>query len=98
MNKEDIAHLALLSRIELTESELASFQTELSSIVTYVGVITEIAAKDGESEPAVGARFNVFRSDEVTNAPDQYTDALLAEMPQTEGRLMKVKKILTIEE
>jgi Asp-tRNA(Asn)/Glu-tRNA(Gln) amidotransferase C subunit len=46
----------------------------------------------------VGARFNVFRADEVTNQPDQYTEALLAEMPQTSGRLMKVKKILTIEE
>jgi Asp-tRNA(Asn)/Glu-tRNA(Gln) amidotransferase C subunit len=42
--------------------------------------------------------FNIFRQDEVTNEPDQYTKDILAEMPQTKGRYMAVKKILDIGE
>jgi aspartyl-tRNA(Asn)/glutamyl-tRNA(Gln) amidotransferase subunit C len=94
MLKEDVAHLARLARIELSETELEKLPEELSSIVSYVGVITDIAGDEVDSAPQLGARHNVFRADEVTNEADQYTADLLAEMPATEGRFMKVKKIL----
>lgn len=92
MNREDIAHLGTLSRIELSEAELQKLEGELSSIVSYVSAISEIASED--VEPQVGARHNIFRRDEVTNTPNEYTTDLLAEMPATDGRYMKVKKIL----
>jgi aspartyl-tRNA(Asn)/glutamyl-tRNA(Gln) amidotransferase subunit C len=94
MNREDISHLATLSRIALTEEELIKLEGELSSIVSYVDVISDIAADDVASAPEVGPLHNVFRADEVTNGVGEYTDALLAEMPHTEGKFMKVKKIL----
>ncbi len=94
MNREDISHLATLARIALTEEELTKLEGELSSIVSYVDVISDIAADEGEAQPEVGPLHNVFRADEVTNGVGEYTDALLAEMPHTEGKFMKVKKIL----
>lgn len=94
MKREDIAHLASLARIRLSGAELDNLEGELSAIVEYVGVVSDIAADDADAAPQVGARYNVFRKDEVTNEPDQYTDDILAEMPQKEGRFMKVKKIL----
>ncbi len=94
MNREDIAHLGTLARIELSEAELQKLEGELSSIVSYVSVISDIASLEAEAEPQVGVRYNIFRTDAVTNEPNQYTDDLLREMPATEGRYMKVKKIL----
>lgn len=94
MKREDIAHLATLARIALTEEELTLLEGELSSIVSYVSVITDIAGSEADTTPQLGARFNVFREDEVTNKPGEYTDALLAEMPYIDGKFMKVKKIL----
>ncbi len=94
MKREDVAHLARLARIELSGSELEKLPEELSSIVSYVGVITDIAGDEPDMAPQLGARHNVFRTDEVTNEADAYTADLLAEMPATEGRFMKVKKIL----
>lgn len=94
MLKEDVAHLARLARIELSESELEKLPEELSSIVAYVDVISDIAAEDVTGTPEVGALYNVFRADKVTNEVGEYTEALLAEMPHTEGKFMKVKKIL----
>lgn len=98
MNKDDISHLASLARIRLSEDELAALPAELDSIVSYVSVVSEIAADDTDIEPQVGARYNVLRPDEVTNEPDEYTEAILNELPQREGRFMKVKKILSVDE
>jgi aspartyl-tRNA(Asn)/glutamyl-tRNA(Gln) amidotransferase subunit C len=94
MNREDIVHLGGLARIELSEAELQKLEGELSSIVSYVSVISEIASEAQDTAPQVGARHNVFRKDEITNEANQYTDDLLREMPATDGRYMKVKKIL----
>jgi aspartyl-tRNA(Asn)/glutamyl-tRNA(Gln) amidotransferase subunit C len=92
MKREDVAHLATLARIDLSEAELAKLPDELSSIVSYVSAISDIAGE--ESQPQLSARFNVFRVDKVTNAANEHTEALLAELPNRDGRFMKVKKIL----
>ena len=94
MKKEEIQHLAALARIRLSDEEVTQFETELSSIVQYVSAVQSLASDEDASEPELGVRYNVFRKDEVTNEPDQYTDAALQEMPQTSGRFMEVKKIL----
>ncbi|MCA9362210.1 Asp-tRNA(Asn)/Glu-tRNA(Gln) amidotransferase subunit GatC [Candidatus Kaiserbacteria bacterium] len=94
MKQEEIAHLANLARIRLSDEELENLEEKLSLIVEYVSVVSDIAAGDDDAAPQVGARHNVFRKDEVTNEPDQYTKDILAEMPATEGRFMAVKKIL----
>ena len=94
MKREDIAHLAILARIELSEQELQNLEGELSSIMSYVSVISQMASDDADMTPVLGARHNIFRADEVTNEADEYTADLLAQMPRTEGRYMKVKKIL----
>jgi aspartyl-tRNA(Asn)/glutamyl-tRNA(Gln) amidotransferase subunit C len=98
MNREDILHLGELSRISLTEKEVAALETELSAIVSYVSTVTDIAADEADKAPQVGARYNVLRPDVVTNQSDQHTDAILGEMPDTKGRHLKVKKILKSKE
>jgi aspartyl-tRNA(Asn)/glutamyl-tRNA(Gln) amidotransferase subunit C len=97
MKREDIEHLARLARIRLTEKEVEDLPGELSSIMAYVSVVSDIAA-DGAVEPQVGARFNIFRKDEVTNQPDEFTKDIMAEMPSAEGRFLLVKKILQTDE
>lgn len=98
MKRADIQHLASLARLRLSEEELDNFEGELSSILDYVGAVTKIAGDEADAAPQVGARHNVFRQDEITNQPNEYTEAILAEMPKTNGRFLSVKKILQIEE
>ncbi len=98
MKREDIEHLARLSRIRLTEKEIASLPEQLTSIISYVSTVTEITADAALEAPQVGVRFNVFRQDEVTNKPDEFTKDIIAEMPVANGRFLSVKKILHIEE
>ncbi len=98
MQREDIEHLATLSRIRLTEQEIETLPKELSSIIDYVSVVSDMAADEKISEPKVGVVFNVFRKDEITNQPNQYTEDIIKEMPSAKGRFLSVKKILQIEE
>lgn len=98
MKRADIEHLARLARIWLTEEEKNELPDQLSSIVAYVGVVSEIAGANIDVVPQVGVHHNVFRKDEVTNEPDQYTKDILAEMPNTQGRFLSVKKILHVED
>lgn len=98
MKRADIEHLATLARIRLTEDELSALETDLSSIVAYVSAVQALAGDEVDQTPQVGARHNVFRGDEITNEPDEHTKAILAEMPHTEGRFLKVKKILQMDE
>ncbi len=90
---DEVRHLAALARISITDEEVAVFVKEIDAILSYVGKVKDLAAQ-ASSEPEFSPRVNVFRKDEVTNQPDQYTEALLREMPSTEGRFLKVKKII----
>lgn len=98
MKREDIEHLAMLARLRLTEEEKDKLPEQLSSIVSYVSVVSEIAGDATDVEPQAGVRHNIFRQDEVTNEADEYTKDIMAEMPETDGRYLKVRKILNTDE
>lgn len=91
MQKEDIAHLARLARIKVTDEEIPALVKDMEAILDYVKVVDDIAAEDIKK---AGVVRNVFREDEVTCEPGSYTEALLAEMPDRDGQYLKVKKIL----
>ena len=94
MTIEEVQHLARLSRIKLTEAEAQQFTKEIDAIIEYVSQINDIVAKTGITKQ-VGAVHNVFREDVVTNEPGAMSEALMAEMPETKGRFLKVKQILS---
>lgn len=97
MTKEEILHLGELARIRLSDEKVEKLQEEITNILEYVGVVDDVVT-DAALEKKVGVVHNVFREDEITNEPGSYTDALLAEMPETQGKFLKVKKILNPEE
>lgn len=93
MTREEILHLATLSRIELTEDEIERFTKEFGAILAYVASIKNLAGT-AVSEKKVGVVHNIFREDENPHAGGIYTDDLLAAAPQRDRGYVKVKKIL----
>lgn len=93
MELEDIKHLASLARIRVTDAEAVDLKTDIESVLSYVSVVNDIAA-EGDLTKKVGARYNVFRADAVTNEPGSFTEDLLGGAPATDGHFLKVKKIL----
>jgi aspartyl-tRNA(Asn)/glutamyl-tRNA(Gln) amidotransferase subunit C len=93
MTKEEILHLGRLSRIALAPAEVDAMQTSIDAILEYVSVVRDIAS-DTADVPQIGARYNVLRSDEITEPAGTHADVLLAAMPKLDGRFLSVKKIL----
>jgi len=93
MQKEDILHLAKLSRIRITDVEAEVMRTDIESVLAYVSEINAITA-DTTLTKTVGPVYNVFRQDIITNEADSYTHAILDEAPKVKGRHVLVKKII----
>lgn len=96
MTKEEILHLGLLARIELTDTEAETLKDDITNILSYVGKVQEIADEVPPKE--VGAVHNVFRSDVPTDKPGQHTEAILAQAPKRHKNYVAVKKILSTDE
>lgn len=89
---QEIEHLALLARMELTASEATQLSSDVSSILEYVGHIQDV--KDEAGAATVPPLHNVMRKDIPTYEAREYTEAILQNAPSTEGDYIKVKKIL----
>ncbi|MCY4669852.1 MAG: aspartyl/glutamyl-tRNA amidotransferase subunit C, partial [Rhodococcus sp.] len=46
ISRDEVAHLARLSRLALSDAELDEFAGQLDSILNHVKVVTEVAADD----------------------------------------------------
>ncbi len=93
INTDDIAKLAKLSRVELTETEKEKLARDVGSILGYVDQIKNAISKTGEERKLPDLR-NVSRSDDQVNVTGANTDSIVAEFPRKEGNYLKVKKIL----
>lgn len=93
MTREEILHLGSLARIRMSETEADQLNTEINAILEYVSEIDALVDA-AALQKQVGPVYNVFREDEVTNTPEEHTEALLEAMPERSGRFMRVQKIL----
>lgn len=95
ISRDDIAQLAALARLRLTDEEVRRLQGEMASILEYVSELRTL--KTGDVEHHLGDVYNVMRGDAVEHEPGAYTDAILENAPQREGEYFKVKKIIDYE-
>ncbi len=92
ITRDEVAHLARLSRLALSEDELEHFATQLDVILGAVARVAEVAADDIAPTSHSVPLTNVFRPDEVRPSLDPA--AALAAAPATEGARFRVPRIL----
>lgn len=93
LKKEDILHIAELSRLELSEAEIKKYQAELGSILEYVNMLSEVDTKNVEPTAQVSGLMDVFRSDEVKPWSEEEVGIALNQGVR-EGGNLKVKRVL----
>lgn len=93
LTKKEIDHLALLTRIGLSEEEKEKFGEQISSILEYVSKLNEIDTSDAPPTHQPGGAQNVARSDAVKGCDAATRERLLAAMPCREGDLLKTKAV-----
>ena len=80
----DVRYVAQLARLDLSEAEIATFQTQLGHVLEHVEALRKVDVSSVEPTAHASAVFNVFRADEprpslpprtaLGNAPRQAND------------------------
>jgi aspartyl-tRNA(Asn)/glutamyl-tRNA(Gln) amidotransferase subunit C len=93
IDKKDVQHVALLSRLELGEKELDIYSKQLASILSYISKLNEIDTKavHPTSHPLATLR-NVFRKDKLKKSLEP--EAVLKNAPSKEGDFFKVPQVI----
>ncbi|MCX7020389.1 MAG: Asp-tRNA(Asn)/Glu-tRNA(Gln) amidotransferase subunit GatC [bacterium] len=92
ISPELVRHVALLSRLELSEGETCRFGDDLANILDYVAKLNEL---DTSSIPPTSHSFkmsNVFREDVVQ--PSLTNPEALANAPDAENDCFKVPAVI----
>lgn len=92
ISRQDIEKVALLGRLRLTESELATMTAELAQIVGYVDQLAEVNTDDVEPMAHAVEVVNVFRDDVITESLPR--EEALANAPHRDQRGYLVPAVL----
>jgi aspartyl-tRNA(Asn)/glutamyl-tRNA(Gln) amidotransferase subunit C len=95
IDRAEVAHLARLARLAVTEEELDLFAGQLEVILNSVARVSEIAAADIPPTSHAVPMTNVYRPDELV--PSLPRAAVLAGAPDVEDDKFRVPRILTDE-
>ena len=92
ISRDEVAHLARLARLAVTDDELDVFAGQLDVILESVASVSEVAADDIPPTSHSVPLTNVFRDDEPRQGltPEQ----ALAGAPATEDQRFRVPRIL----
>lgn len=92
ISRDDVAHVARLARLDVTDEELERFTEQLGDILDHAA---EVAALDTEGVAPTAHPLplqNVLRPDDVQPSLDR--DEVLAQAPSAEDGLFRVPRIL----
>jgi len=92
LDAKDVAKVAKLSRLKLTDEELTQFQQQLGKILDYVELLNEADTDDVEPMAHAFDITNVFREDEVK--PSVEREQALKNAPQSDGKYFLVPQII----
>lgn len=93
ITRDEVARLALLSRLALTEEELDHLAPQLDEIISAVARVQEVTTSDVPTTSHALPQINVFRDDAV-EAPLEAKLAL-GQAPDLEQDRFRVPRILT---
>lgn len=92
ISRDDVAHVAKLARLDLTEDELARFTEQLAAVLDHA---EDVEALDTAGVPPTAHPLplvNVLRDDVVRPSADR--DEVLSQAPAAEDGRFRVPRIL----
>jgi len=92
LTREQVAHIAELARLSLTDQEVALYQEQLSAVLEYA---ERLQALDTETIPPTATVLpvrNVMRADE--SRPAMAREDILANAPETQDGCFRVQAVL----
>jgi aspartyl-tRNA(Asn)/glutamyl-tRNA(Gln) amidotransferase subunit C len=94
LTKEEVKKIGTLARIDLSDAELEKFSNQLTDILQYVDMLSEVDTSSVEPTYQVTGLTNVFEADQVLADPVKSEDLLKCSALNKEARQIVVKKVL----
>lgn len=94
MTQVDVAALAKLARLDVSNEELARLETEIPAILAFVEQIQQVSATATATVESPELR-NVMRDDANPHESGLYTDELLKAAPAMRENQVVVKQVIS---
>lgn len=91
ISKDDLEHVAQLSRLELSEQEKTKFTEQMGSILTYFAKLDEVETSEVEQINQINGMENITSDDSIQEKWER--EELLKNAPETEDGFIKVKAV-----
>lgn len=92
ITEDDVRQVAKLSRLALSDREIAHFTGQLAAVLEYVGKLNELDVEGVEPLFHASDHHSVMRADETQ--PGLTPDEALANAPDRQDDFFKVPKVL----
>lgn len=92
LSRADVARLAALARIDMTDPDLDRLSGQIAAIVDAVALVSEVASSDVPATSHPIPMANVYRADEVR--PSLTQAEVLSGAPEAEDGRFRVPRIL----
>lgn len=92
-SEKDLRHIAQLVRLELTNTEIKQYRTELGGILRYVDQLQSLTLKKIVSKVDDNISLSL-RHDQVAIWPETETEIALNQAPYKKDKQIKVQRIL----
>jgi aspartyl-tRNA(Asn)/glutamyl-tRNA(Gln) amidotransferase subunit C len=92
LSRDEVRHIALLARLELSAAEEAAFTEQLGHILQHFEKLAALDVSTVEPTAHVVDLLDAYREDVVTNPPAP--EALRANAPARDDNFFKVPKII----
>jgi aspartyl-tRNA(Asn)/glutamyl-tRNA(Gln) amidotransferase subunit C len=92
LTRAEVAHVAALARLELTEEELDRYTVQLAEVLEHAADVASLDLEDVPPTAHALAVTNVLRTDEIRPCLDR--DEVLGQAPAVEDHRFRVPRIL----
>ena len=92
LSRDDVAHIASLVRLGMSEDEIETLRVELSDILAQFETLSAVDTTDVPPTAHPGGMRNIFDDDEPASGLD--AEAVLSNAPLREDGFFRVKAVL----
>lgn len=92
IKKEDVLHIAVLSKLKFSDDEAEKFKGELNSILGYIEKLSELDTENVEPTSHVLDLYSVTREDAAK--PELGVEKALANAPEPEHGHFRVPRVI----
>lgn len=93
LTQKDIANIATLARLDLSEKEKQMYADQLSVVLDYIEMLNEVDTEGVEETCQVTGLKNAARQDEIIECDSDTRKKIINQFPDKMGDLLKVKAI-----